>query len=174
MVALGCPITLFAEVSPGRTAAIWGFLEATSPTEVVMVSLRITPVVSRFSLLTEAVTISTYCLLSLVWSDGMRGPVSLTTDPVVGTIWAITSMGLVAWPVGTPFGISTSGLARRGVASLSSGAFVGPGGVWSTLTTVGKGTDLAGGASSLGGDGVVLCSLWLSQSLTLCLQHLLG
>ena len=165
MVALGCPITLFALVSPGKTAAIQGFLEATSPTKAVMVFLRMTPVISRFYLLTKTVTIRTYCLLSLDWSDGMKGPVSLTMDPVVGTIWATTLMRLVTWPVSMAFGVSTSGLAGRGMMSLSGGASVGPGCVWSTLATVGEGIDLAGGASSLGGEGVVLCSLWASTEL---------
>ena len=81
-VVLGCPTVLFAWINPGKNAAIWGFPEANPPAEAVMFLLRITPVVSRFNSLTEAVTISTYCLSSLVWSNRMRGPASLTTSPV--------------------------------------------------------------------------------------------
>ena len=96
MMVLGCPITLLALASPGRTATIWGFLEATPLVKVVTMSLRITPIASKFNLLTKAVMTSTYYLLSLIWSDGMRGPVSLTTSPVVGTNGATAPIGLVA------------------------------------------------------------------------------
>ena len=55
MVALGHPTTLFVLGSPGKTATIRCFLEANPPTKVIMVSLRIAPVISRFNSLTEAV-----------------------------------------------------------------------------------------------------------------------
>ena len=154
-MVLGHPITLFG-LRPRRTAAIWGFLEAGSPTEAVMVSPRMTPVTSRFNLLTEMVTIRTYCLSSLVWLHGMGGPVSSTTDPVMGAINAIVLMGLVAWLVSMPCEVPTSGSTRIGMVPLSSGASVQPGGVWPTLTAVGK--RITCGAFSTGGKGVVLCA----------------
>ena len=102
--------------------------------------------------------IRTYNLSSLVWSDGMRGPVSSTMDPVVQAIQATTLMGLVAWLVNMPCEVSTSGLAGRGMVPLSGGASMGPGGVLSTLAVVGKGINMAGRASSVGRKGVVLCA----------------
>ena len=117
MVVLGCPTVLFALVSPGKTAVIWGFPETNPPAEVVTVSLRITPDISRFNSLTEVVTISTYHLSSLVWSDKMRGPASLTTSPV-GIIQATVPMGL--------------------------GASMGPDGIWLTSSMAGKEISLTG------------------------------
>ena len=84
MVASWQPITFLPLVGPGRTAAIWGFLKATLPTEAVTMSLRITPVASKFSLLIKAVTTNMYCLSPSAWSDGVRGPASSTNDLVVG------------------------------------------------------------------------------------------
>ena len=101
------PITFLPLVGPWRTATIWGFWKATLPAEAVTVSLKITPVASKFNLLTEAVTNSMYHLCSSVWFDWMMGLVNLTTDPVVGTIWVTTSIGLMAWPVDKSFGTST-------------------------------------------------------------------
>ena len=44
----------------GRTAAIWEFWKATPPAEVVTMSPRTTPVVSKFMLLTKVVTTNLY------------------------------------------------------------------------------------------------------------------
>ena len=117
IVVLWHPTILFALGSPGKTATIQGFPEANPPTEAVMVSPRIAPVISRFNSLTEVVMISTYHLSSSVWSHGMRGPASLTTSPV-GMIQATILMGL--------------------------GTSMGPDGVWSTSATVGKGIGSTG------------------------------
>ena len=154
-MALGNLITLFA-LRTRRTAAIWGFSEASFPTELVAVSLRMTPVASRFNLLTGVVTIRTYCLSSSVCSHGMGGPVSSTAAPATGAIHAIVLMELVAWLVSAPCEVSTSGLTRIGMAPLPSGVSMGPVGVWPTSTTVGKG--ITCGAFSVGRKRVVLCT----------------
>ena len=170
MVVPGLPTTLLPLVGPGRTATIQGFLKATPLDEAVTMSLRITLVASKFNLLTEAVTTSTYHLSPSAWLDGMRGPVSLTTGPVVGTIWATAPVGLVAWPVGKSFGTSTSGLVERTVASLSRWSVCRAGGVCPTSTVVGKAMGLIGGVSSSGREGVVSCApqgfsrVWLHVS----------
>ena len=135
-----------------------GFLGTTPPAELVTVSPRITLVVSRFSLLTKAVTMSTYHLSSLVGSDMMRGTVSLIAGLVVGAIWATTLMGLVALPVSMPGEVFTSGLAGRAMACLSGGASAGPSGVWPMSTAVGKGVDFASRAFSLGREGMGQCA----------------
>ena len=135
---------------------------ATLPNEAVTVSLRITPVAAKFSLLIEAVTTNMHCLSPSAWSDGVRGPASLTTDPVVGTTWVSTSIGPVAWPVGKSFGISTLGSVERTMASLSGRVSAGPGRVCSASTSVGKVMGSTGGVSSSGGclndEGVVPCA----------------
>ena len=71
MVVLGCPTTLFALGSPGKTATIQRFPEANPSNEVGMASPRITPVISRFNSLIEVFTISHILpiFLSLVWQD---------------------------------------------------------------------------------------------------------
>ena len=71
MVVPWLPITLPPLMCPWRTATIQGFWKAPSPAEVVTVSPRMTPVTSKFNLLTEAVTTSMYHLSSSVWSDGV-------------------------------------------------------------------------------------------------------
>ena len=66
MVAPWLPIALLPLMGPWKTATIQGFQKVPSPAEVVTVSLRMTPVASKFNLLTEAVTTSTYHLSSSV------------------------------------------------------------------------------------------------------------
>ena len=127
MVASWQPITFLPQEGPGRTAIIWGFSKATLPTEAVTVSLRITPVASKFSLLTKTVTTSMYHLSPSAWLDRARGLASSTTNLVVGTTWVPTSIGLVAWLVGKSFGISMSGSVERTMAYLSGGVSAGPG-----------------------------------------------
>ena len=139
-----------------------GFLKATLPTEAVTVSLRVPLVASKFSLPIEAVTINMHLLSSSTWSDGVRGPASLNTNPVVGTTWVSTSIGLMAWLVSRSFWISTSVLVKRTMVSLPGGVSAGPSTVCLTSTLVGKVIGSAGGVSSLGGylndGGGVMCS----------------
>ena len=85
MVVPWWPTTFLPLVGPWGTATIWGFSEATLLTEAVTVSLRVTPVASKFRLPIEAVTTNMHHLSSSAWSDGARGPASLTNDLVVGT-----------------------------------------------------------------------------------------
>ena len=129
-------------MGPGKTATIWGFWKATSLAEAVTVSLRMTPVDSKFNLLTETVTTSMNHLSSSVWSGRTMGLVDSTTDAVVGTV-------------------------ERTIASPSSGGFARPGGVCPTLSAVGEVIDLTGEVSSSGGgpniNEVVPCAICLLE-----------
>ena len=118
MVAPWLLIALLSQMGPGRTAAIWGFQKATPPAKAVTISPRMTPVVSKFKLLTEVVTTNTYCLSSSIWSGGMMGLVNSTTDAVAEAHWVAASIGLASWPVGWS---SILGLVERTVASPLSG-----------------------------------------------------
>ena len=69
-------ITLHA--GPERTAVIWGFWKALLLGKAVTISLRMTPVVSKFSHLIEAVMTSTYQFSSSVWSGEAIGQVNST------------------------------------------------------------------------------------------------
>ena len=135
-------IGLLPQMGPGRTAAIQGFWKATPPAEAVTVSLRMTPVDSRFNLLTKAVTTNMYHLSSSVWSGRTMGLVNLTTDAVVGMV-------------------------ERTIASPSSRGFARPGGVCPTLSTVGEAIDLTGGVSFSGRglniDGVAPYTMYLPE-----------
>ena len=82
-----------------------GIPKATPPTEAITVSLDVTLVASKFSLPTEAVTINMHCFPPPTWLEGMGGPASLSTNPVVGTTWLSTSGGLVAQIVTRSFRI---------------------------------------------------------------------
>ena len=73
-------ITLLA--GPERTAAIWGFQKALLLGEVVTISLRTTPVVSKFNYPIEVVTTSTYQFSSSIPSGEAIGLVNLTLDMV--------------------------------------------------------------------------------------------
>ena len=73
-------------MGPERTAAIWGFQEAPPPAEAVTVSLRMTLVISKFKLLTEAVTTNAYCFSSSVQLGGAMGLVNLTPDVVAEAV----------------------------------------------------------------------------------------
>ena len=137
-----------------------------------MVSPRMTPVTSRFNLLTKTVMIRTYCLSSSVWSHGMGRPVSSTMDLVMGAIHTIVLTELVAGLVSMPCEVSTSGLARIGMAPFPCGTSMGPGRVRPTLTTVGKG--ITCGAVSAGGKRVVLCVLGAPMESDLLPPMLIG
>ena len=67
------PTTFLPLVGPWRTATIYGFSNATLPSEAVTMSPRVTLVVSKFSLPIEAVTTNMHpsFLFSLVgWGEG--------------------------------------------------------------------------------------------------------
>ena len=131
-------IGLLPGMGPGRTAAIWGFWKATPPAEAVTVSPRMTLVDSKFNLLTKAVTTSTYCLSSSVWSGGMTGLVNLTTNAVVGMV-------------------------GRTIASPTGRGFARPGRVCPTLSTVGEAMDSTGGVSFPNIDGIAPCTIFLPE-----------
>ena len=168
MVASWWPTTFLPLVGPGRTTTIWGFLKATLLTEAVTVSPRVTPVASNFSLPIKTVTTNMHHLSSSAWSDGVRGPASLTTNLVVGATWVSTSIGLVAQPVSRSFGISTSDSVKRTVASLSSRVSAGPGGVCSTSNLEGKVIGSAGGVSEVVLCPPAFCRAWLHVSNSSC------
>ena len=160
------PTTFPPLVGPGRNATIWGFSKAILPTKAVTMSLRVTPVASKFSLSIEAVMISTHLLSSSAWSDGASEPVSSTTNLEVGTTQVSTSIGLTAQAVGRSFWISMSGLVRGTVASLPSRISAGPSRAGLTSALIDEVMGSAGVVSSLGGypndEGVVLCAPRLS------------
>ena len=79
-------IAPLSQMGPGRTAAIWGFWKAPLPAGMVTMSPRMTLVISKFKLLTEAVTTNTYCFSSSVQLGGMMGLVNLTTDAVAEAV----------------------------------------------------------------------------------------
>ena len=172
MVVPWLVIALLPLVDPGRTAAIWGFWKVTPLAEAVTVSPRMTPVASKFNLLTEAVITSMYCLSSSVWLDRTMGLVNLTTNALVGTTGATTSVGPVAWPDGKSFGASPLGLVERTAASPSSGGSPRPGRVCLTSSTVGRAISSISGVSSLSeglnSKGVVSCAPWASAEFSLC------
>ena len=62
-------------------------------------SLRMTPVVSRFNLLIEAVTTSTYHFSS-IWLGRVIGLVMLTPDTVAEGAWGAASIKLASCPIG--------------------------------------------------------------------------
>ena len=86
MVAPWLLIALLSQMGHGRTAAIWGFQKAPPPAEVVTVSPRMTPVISKFKLLTKVVTTNMYCFSSSVQLDGMMGLVNVTTNAVAEAV----------------------------------------------------------------------------------------
>ena len=111
--------------SPGREAAMWGFLIVILPTEAIAVSPGVTPVASRFNLPMEVVTVSIYGLSPPTWSEGV-GETSLSPSLVVGMIWFSAMAGLAAWgfirSLRAPLSISVAGtitsfLGRTSVAT---------------------------------------------------------
>ena len=97
-----------------------GAPKATPPTEVITVSLEVTPVASKFSLPTEVVTINMHCFSPPTWLEGIRGPDSLSTDLVVGTTWLSASAGIVAQMVARSFGVSVM-ISANGIIVLPLG-----------------------------------------------------
>ena len=78
---------------------MWGFLIATLPTEVIMVSPGVTPVASKFNLPTEVVTVSMHCFSPPTWLEGVGEPASLSPSLVVGMTQFSAMAGLVAQEV---------------------------------------------------------------------------
>ena len=79
-------IAHLSQMGPGRTAAISGFWKAPSPAEAVTVSPRMTLVIFKFKLLTEAVTTNAYHFSYSVQSGGTMGLVNSTTDAVAEVV----------------------------------------------------------------------------------------
>ena len=139
---------------------MWGFLIASLPTEVIMVSLGVTPVASKFNFPTEVVTVSTHCFpLYLVGRCGRGGwlvPQSsggnnlvLCHDKASGLrghqiSWGISVDFKLLAPLCHPWGVSTD---------------------TGRLVSAGKVVGSASGASSLGvhpSDArIVLSILWV-------------
>ena len=122
------------------------FPKATHPTEVITVSLEVTPVASKFSLPTEVVTVNTHCFSPPTWLEGVGGLASLSTNPVLGTTQLSALAGLVAQMVTRSFGMSVPILAK-GIIVLPLGAISEDP---SRLISAGKVVGSAGGDSSLG------------------------
>ena len=93
-------IALLAGTGPERTATIWGFWKALLLGKAVTVSLRMTPVVSKFNHLIEVVTTSTYHFSSSVWSSGAIGLVNSTPGRAVEAVWVAASIRLASCPLG--------------------------------------------------------------------------
>ena len=111
-------IALLSQMGLGRTAAIWGFWKATPLAEAVTASPRMTPVVSKFKILTEAVTTNTYCLSSSIQSGRMMGLVNSTTEAAAEASWVVAWIRLASWPVSWS---SILGVVERTVAPFLSG-----------------------------------------------------
>ena len=118
MVAPWLLIALLLQMGLGRTAAIWGFWKATPLAKAVTVSPRMTLVVSKFKLLTEAVTTNTYCLSSSIQSGGTMGLVNSTTNVAAEAGWGAASIRLASLPVNW---FSILGLVERTVVPALSG-----------------------------------------------------
>ena len=83
-----------------RTAAIWGFWKALLLGKADTVSLRTTLVISKFNLLIEVVTTSTYHFSSSAWLGAVIGLVNSTPDMVVEVVWVAASIRLASCPIG--------------------------------------------------------------------------
>ena len=92
-------ITPLAQTGPERTAAIWGFQKAPPLAKAVTMSPGTTPVISKFKLLTEAVTTKMYHFSSSAWSGGVMGLVNSTPDAVVEAVWVAASIRLMSNPI---------------------------------------------------------------------------
>ena len=93
-------ITPLTQMGPERTAAIWGFWKAPPPAKAVTVPPRMTPVISKFKLLTKVVTTNTYCFSSSAWLGGVMGLVNSTPGVVVEAVWVAALIRLASWPIG--------------------------------------------------------------------------
>ena len=100
MSAHWLPIAPLSRMGPGRIATIWGFWKAPPLAKAVTMSLRTTPVISKFRLLTETVTTNMYHFSSSVQLVGTMGLVNSTTDVVVEAVWVEASIGLASWTIG--------------------------------------------------------------------------
>ena len=67
MLAPWLLIALLSWMGLGRTAAIWGFWKGPPPAKAVTMSQRMTPVVSKFKLLTEVVITNMHHFSSSIW-----------------------------------------------------------------------------------------------------------
>ena len=99
MVAPWWLSSLLSLESPEMEALMWGFLIATLPTEPITVSLGVTLVASKFSLPTEAVTVSKHCFSTPTWLECVGGLASLSPSPLVGTTQFSTMVRLAAQEV---------------------------------------------------------------------------
>ena len=99
-----------------------------------------------------------FCLVRWGWGTWLAQPPIQCWEQLEFS----TSVGLVTWPVGRSFGVSTSDFVKRTVASPPSGVSAVPGRVSLTSTLAGEVVDSAGGVSSLDGhlndEGMVLCA----------------
>ena len=106
----------------------------------------VTPVASKFNLPMEAVTVNMHYFSLPTWSEGVGGPASLSSDPVVGTTQLFAMAGLAAQMVTRFFGATVSILADGIIMSLLGAISADTG----RLVSAGEVVDSAGGASSSG------------------------